>query len=71
MTFVLDYAKVSPITVVDVISRQFNDRVIVRWVDFNSDTFGIRIVNLDNVLTADEIAWIENYLAPFRFEEIF
>ena len=67
-TFVLDYAKVSPVTIIDTINVQFDGRVIARWVDFDSDTFGIRIVNIDNSLAESDVQWISEYLAPFLFD---
>ena len=67
-TFVLDYAKVSPIIVLDVLNRQFSGHIVARWIDFDSDTFGILVTAVDNNISDVEANWIKRYLAPFLFD---
>ena len=69
LTFVLDYAKVSPVTVIDTIDQHFGGRFLTRWVDFNSDTFGIRVTALENEeFSLEDVEWINRYLEPFLWE---
>ena len=67
-TFVLDYAKVSPVTILDVVNRHFDGRAFARWIDFDHDTFGIRIVAVGGTLSDDDAKWVTDYLNPFLFD---
>lgn len=68
-TFVLDYAKVSPIIIIDTIDQYFSGRLFACWVDFNSDTFGIRITAFKRGdFSPEDIKWINQYLEPFLWK---
>ena len=67
-TYILEYAKISPIAIIDAINIQFGGRVVARWIDFDRKVYGIRIVaNEVSKPTVDDIKWIENHLFPFRY----
>ena len=64
-TFILDYAKVSPVTILYTIETHFEGRIVARWIDCNSDIFGIFIVVPQSDIREGDVEWITNYLTPF------
>ncbi len=69
LTVVLDYAKISPDTVIHTVIDRHDTSLWAHWQDIDEDCFSVEIFNVfADTISTDDLRWFLNYIQPFEYK---